>query len=163
MQIVTDNSTVIGAVPATDVIDQATATMASIAGLITIVGSIITYFITQYRKVKKEELTERDRWIMEAMKGAQLATQKTAETIGQNKDVIKAIYETNIPEEYRKAIEDKVTPVLRETDIRLQKANEQAAMIKARAVQIFGEEGDVDRDPTIPREDPAISQKLRQT
>lgn len=144
-----------------EVVDQFSATLTSVSALISVIIGIITYAITQYRKVKKEELTERDKWIMEAMKGTQLATQKTAETIGQNKDIIKAMYETNIPDEYKKAIEEKVTPVLRETDVRLQKANEQAAMIKARAVQIFGEKGDVDKDPTIPREDPAISMKLR--
>jgi hypothetical protein len=144
-----------------EVIDQLSSTITSISALISIVIGIITYAITQFRKVKKEELTERDKWIMEAMKGVQLTAQKSAETIGQNKDIIKAIYETNIPAEYKKQIEEKVTPMLAETDERLQKANEQALMIKARAVQIFGEKGDVDKDGTIPRESPSISQKLR--
>jgi hypothetical protein len=144
-----------------EVIDQLSATITSISALISIVIGIVTYAITQFRKVKKEELTERDKWIMEAMKGVQLTAQKSAETIGQNKDIIKAIYETNIPVEYKKKIEEKVTPMLQETDERLQKANEQALMIKARAVQIFGEKGDVDKDATIPRESPSISQKLR--
>lgn len=145
----------------TSVIDQFSATLTSVSALISVVIGIATYAITQFRKVKKEELTERDKWIMEAMKGVQLTAQKSAETIGQNKDIIKTIYETNIPEEYKKEIEKKVTPMLRETDERLQKANEQASMIKARAVQIFGEKGDVDKDPTIPREGPDISLKLR--
>jgi hypothetical protein len=144
-----------------EVIDQLSATITSISALISIVIGIVTYAITQFRKVKKEELTERDKWIMEAMKGVQLTAQKSAETIGQNKDIIKVIYETNIPVEYKKKIEEKVTPMLQETDERLQKANEQALMIKARAVQIFGEKGDVDKDATIPRESPSISQKLR--
>lgn len=145
----------------TTVIDQFSATLTSVSALISVIIGIITYAITQFRKVKKEELTERDKWIMEAMKGVQLTAQKSAETIGQNKDIIKSIYETNIPEEYKKEIEKKVTPMLQETDERLQKANEQALMIKARAVQIFGEKGDVDKDPTIPRESPSVSQKLR--
>lgn len=145
----------------TSAIDQFSATLTSLSALISVIIGIITYAITQFRKVKKEELTERDKWIMEAMKGVQLTAQKSAETIGQNKDIIKSIYETNIPEEYKKEIEKKVTPMLQETDERLQKANEQALMIKARAVQIFGEKGDVDKDPTIPRESPSVSQKLR--
>ena len=145
-----------------EVIDQMSATLTSVSALISIVIGLATYAITQFRKVKKEELTERDKWIMEAMKGVQLTAQKSAETIGQNKDIIKSIYETNIPDEYKKQIEERVTPMLKETDERLQKANEQALMIKARAVQIFGEKGDVDKDPTIPRESPSVSQKLRQ-
>lgn len=144
-----------------EVIDQMSATLTSVSALISIVIGLATYAITQFRKVKKEELTERDKWIMEAMKGVQLTAQKSAETIGQNKDIIKSIYETNIPDEYKKQIEERVTPMLKETDERLQKANEQALMIKARAVQIFGEKGDVDKDPTIPRESPSVSQKLR--
>lgn len=144
-----------------EVVDQFSATLTSLSALISVIIGIITYAITQYRKVKKEELTERDKWIMEAMKGVQLTAQKSAETIGQNKDIIKSIYETNIPDEYKKEIEKKVTPMLKETDERLQKANEQASMIKARAVQIFGEKGDVDKDPTIPRESPSVSEKLR--
>jgi hypothetical protein len=144
-----------------EVIDQFAATMTSVSALISVIIGIVTYAITQYRKVKKEELNERDQWIMEAMKGVQLTAQKSAETIGANKDIIKAIYETNIPDEYKKQIEEKVTPALKETDERLQKANEQASMIKARAVQIFGDKGDVDKDPTIPRESPSVSAKLR--
>ena len=144
-----------------EVIDQFSATLTSLSALISIIIGIITYAVTQYRKVKKEELNERDKWIMESMKGVQLVAQKSAETIGANKDIIKAIYETNIPDEYKKQIEEKVTPVLKETDERLQKANEQAMMIKGRATQIFGEKGDVDKDPTIPRESPSISHKLR--
>jgi hypothetical protein len=54
-------------------------------------------------------------------------------------------------------------PALRETDQRLAAANQQAAMIKAKAVEIFGEAGDVDNDTTVPREDAAISLKLRGT
>ena len=88
-----------------EVIYQLSATITSISALISIVIGIVTYAITQFRKVKKEELTERDKWIMEAMKGVQLTAQKSAETIGQNKDIIKAIYETNIPAEYKKQIE----------------------------------------------------------
>ena len=148
-------------VAAPNVIDQFSATLTSMSALISIIIGIVTYAITQFRKVKKEELTERDKWIMEAMKGVQLTAQKSAETIGQNKDIIKTIYETNIPDEYKKEIEKKVTPMLQEADERLKAANEQAALIKGRATQIFGEKGDVDKDPTIPRESPSVSQKLR--
>ena len=144
-----------------DVIDQASATATSMSSLISVIIGIIIYAITQYRKVKKEDLNERDKWIMESMKGVQLTAQKAAETIGSNKDIIKSIYETEMPEEYKKQIEAKITPMLKETDERLQKANEQAMMIKARATQIFGQKGDVDQDASIPRESPSVSAKLR--
>ena len=71
------------------------------------------------------------------------------------------IYEASVPEEQRKAIEEKVTPILKETDERLRFANEQAAMVKAKVVQIFGPAGDVDNDAAIPREALQISMKLR--
>jgi hypothetical protein len=143
------------------VIDQISATATSLSALISVVVGIVTYAITQFRKVRKEELSERDKWIMESLKAAQLNTQKAAETIGQSKEVMKVIYEAGVPEEQRKIIEEKVTPMLKQTDERLKAANLQAVMIKGRAVQIFGDAGDVDKDPTIPREAAEISMQLR--
>lgn len=142
------------------IIDQISATATSLSALISVVVGIVTYAITQFRKVRKEELSERDKWIMESLKAAQMNTQKAAETIGQSKEVMKMIYDT-VPEEQRKIVEEKVTPILKQTDERLKAANDQASMVKGRAVQIFGPEGDVDKDPTIPREAPGISMKLR--
>jgi broad specificity polyphosphatase/5'/3'-nucleotidase SurE len=159
MQII--NATV--PVPTPTLLDQITTTATSAAALISVVVGIITYAITQFRKVRKEELTKRDKWILESMKAAQITAQKSAENIGQSKGVIQAIYEMNLPEADRKKIEEAVMPALRETDQRLAAANQQAAMIKAKAVEIFGEAGDVDNDTTVPREDAAISLKLRGT
>ena len=159
MQAAANNATVV--IPATDIIDQASATVASLAGLITVIGGIVTYAITQFRKVKKEELTERDKWILEAMKSSQIVAQKSAEEIGNSKELIRTLYTANVPEDKRKEAEATVGPALEQANMRLKAANEQAAMIKAKAVQIFGEAGDVDKDPTVPREDSKISMKLR--
>lgn len=143
-----------------NIIDQISATATSLSALISVVVGILTYAITQFRKVRKEELSERDKWIMESLKAAQMNTQKAAETIGQSKEIMKIIYDI-VPEDQRKNLEEKLTPILKETDERLRFANEQAIMVKGRATQIFGPNGDVDKDPSIPRETPGISVKLR--
>lgn len=153
MQVVTQQ--------ASDVIDQIAATSTAIAGLVTIVGGLVTYAITKFRSVKKEQLTERDKWILDAMKASQITAQKSAEEIGNSKELIRTLYEMNVPEAQRKEIQAKIGPALDTANQRLKAANEQAAMIKAKAVSIFGEEGDVDKDDTVPREDSKISMKLR--
>jgi hypothetical protein len=153
MQVVTQQSS--------DVIDQIATTATAVAGLVTILGGIVTYAITKYRSVRKEQLTERDKWLLEGLKASQITAQKGAEQIGQSKEVIKAIYELNVPESQRKEIQEKLGPLLAETNERLKAANEQAVMIKAKTVQIFGEAGDVDKDTTVPREAKEISTKLR--
>lgn len=142
-------------------VEQINATVGTFAILISTAFGIATYVITNYRKVRREELTERDKQIMETFKGVQMIAQKSAETIGSNKELIKVLYEANLTPEQRIDIESKITPLLEQTDERLKKANEQAALIKAIAVKIFGTAGDVDQDPTIPREALGISQKLR--
>lgn len=161
MQIVstTTNGT---AVVATDTLfGQINSLATTISTLITIVGGIIIYVITKYRQVTKSELTERDKQILEAMKIGQMNAQKGAETIGQSKDLLQTIYELNVPEEERKKLEDKIKPILKDTDERLKAANAQAEMVKAKSVQMFGPAGDIDQDPTVPRETKGISQKAR--
>ena len=138
---------------------NATATTASL--LISTLSGIVIYVITNIRKVRKEELTERDKWIMETFKGVQMVAQKSAETIGSNKEIINILYKANLTPEQRIEIESAVNPYLAQADARLKAANEQAAMVKALATKIFGTAGDVDQDPTIPRESAAISQSLR--
>ena len=145
----------------TSLFDQISAVATQISVLVTIIGGIATYAITTYRKATKTELTERDKQLMELSKQVQMGFQKGVETIGQNKELAKVLYEANLSEDQRKQIEDKLKPILKEADERLQKANEQAALIKAQAVKTFGPAGDVDQDPTIPRESPSVSQKLR--
>lgn len=145
----------------TSLIDQISAVATQISVLVTIIGGIVTYAITNFRKVRKEELTDRDKQLLELSKQVQMGFQKGIETIGQNKELAKVLYETNLSEAQRKEIEAKLKPLLEEADTRLQTANEQAALIKAQAVKTFGQAGDVDQDPTIPRESPSISQKLR--
>lgn len=154
------NATVV-AVPEATLFDQIGAAATQISILVTTIGGIVTYAITNFRKVRKEELTERDKQMMEIAKQVQMGFQKGAETIGQNKELAKVLYEANLSEEQRKQIEDKLKPLLAEADTRLQTANEQAALIKAKAVQMFGPDADVDQDKTIPRESPSISNKLR--
>ncbi len=143
------------------ILDKVIAIGTQLSVLITIVGGIVTYIVTNWRKVRKEELSERDKRMLEMAKQVQMGFQKGVETIGQNREVLNAIYETNISEEDRKKIEEKIGPILAETNSRLQKANEQAALIKAQAIQWFGPAADVDQDPTIPRESAGISAKLR--
>lgn len=145
----------------TGLVDQISTTASSAAALITIVGGIITYAITNFRKVRKEELTERDKQIMETFKGVQMVAQKSAESIGSNKEILTLLYKANLSPEQRLEIESAVKPYIEQADARLKAANEQAAMIKALAVKIFGSAGDVDLDPTIPREAATISQRLR--
>jgi hypothetical protein len=157
MQITNATTTV----PATDLYGQINTLATTISLLVTTVGGIVVYIITKYRQVRKEDLTERDKWILDAMKGSQITAQKAAEQIGQSKDIIKTMFELNVPPDKRKEIEAKVGPMLGEANERLRAANEQAAMIKAKAVSVFGEAGDVDKDLTVPREDAKVSTKLR--
>lgn len=156
MQVIANGTDVV-AVPAPDIIDQINTIMIGVAALITTVGGLLTFIITKIRSVRREELTERDKMIIEGLKTGQMAVQKSAEILGQNKKVIKALYEADIPLEQREKMEEKLRPVLQEVDAMLQKANEQASMVKGRATQYFGEQADVDQDKTIPREDSKIS------
>lgn len=144
-------------IPSPDIFDQINTIMIGVAALITTVGGLFTFIITKIRSVRKEDLTERDKMIIEALKTGQMATQKTAEILGQNKNVIKALYEADIPVEQRKKMEAKLKPILSDVDAMLKTANEQAALVKGRATQYFGEKADVDTDKSIPREDPKIS------
>jgi hypothetical protein len=144
-----------------DLFDNISSLATTISVLVSTLSGVIIYAITTYRKATKKDLTERDKWIMEGMKTAQLAAQKSAEGIGRSKEVMQIIYDANLTPEQRKQIEDRLVPLIQETDTTLQKANEQITMAKGKAVEIFGPEGDVDQDPTIPRESPAISERLR--
>lgn len=155
------NATVPVVVEPTSLIDQINAVATQISLLVTIVGGIVTYAITTYRKATKQQLTERDKQMMEMTKQIQMGFQKGVETIGQNKELAKVLYDANLSEEQRMRIQEKLSPILAEADTRLQTANEQAALIKAKAVEMFGPEADVDQDKTIPRESPSISAKLR--
>lgn len=145
----------------TGIVEQINATATTASLLISTLSGIVIYVITNIRKVRKEELTERDKWIMEGFKGVQMVAQKSAETIGSNKELINTLYKANLSPEQQIEIESKIGPLLAQADARLKAANEQAAMIKALTVKIFGNAGDVDLDPTIPREAATISQQLR--
>jgi hypothetical protein len=155
------NATVPVVVNETTLFDQINAVATQISVLVTIIGGIVTYAITNYRKATNKQLTERDKQMLELSKQIQMGFQKGVETIGSNKELAKTLYEMNLSAEQRKQIEEKIQPILAEADTRLQTANEQAALIKAKAVSMFGQEADVDQDKTIPRESPSISAKLR--
>jgi hypothetical protein len=155
------NATVPVVVNETTLFDQINAVATQISVLVTIIGGIVTYAITNYRKATNKQLTERDKQMLELSKQIQMGFQKGVETIGSNKELAKTLYEMNLSTEQRKQIEEKIQPILAEADTRLQTANEQAALIKAKAVSMFGQEADVDQDKTIPRESPSISAKLR--
>lgn len=159
MQVASNGTGVI--IPAPDIFEQINTIMVAVAALITTVGGLATFLITKIRSVRREELTERDKMIIEGLKTGQMAVQKSAEILGQNKKVIKALYEADIPAEQRAKLEKALSPILEETNIMLQKANEQASMVKGRATQYFGESADVDQDKSIPREDAKISISAR--
>lgn len=147
--------------PPADIFDQINALAGTISVLVTTVGSFATYIIIKWKSVRKEELTERDKQMLELAKDIQMGFQKGVETIGQTKEVARILYQSQTTEEQRKAVQEQLAPVLADAEARLQKANEQAALVKAKAVQMFGPAGDVDLDPTIPRESKSISDKLR--
>jgi hypothetical protein len=144
-----------------DLFDNIASLATTISVLVSTLSGVVIYAITTYRKATKKDLTERDKWIMEGMKAAQIAVQKSAEGIGRSKEVMQIIYDANLTAEQKKAIEARLVPLLQETDTTLQKANEQISMVKGKAVEIFGPEGDVDQDPTVPREAIEISSRLR--
>jgi hypothetical protein len=144
-----------------DLFESISSVATTISVLVSTLSGVIIYAITTYRKATKKDLTERDKWIMEGMKAAQIAVQKSAEGIGRSKEVMQIIYDANLTAEQKKAIEARLVPLLQETDTTLQKANEQISMVKGKAVEIFGPEGDVDQDPTVPREAIEISSRLR--
>jgi hypothetical protein len=141
-----------GTIVAPTLFDQINATATSLSLLISTLSGIVVYAITTFRKVQKKELNERDRWMIELSKATQITAQKATETIGQSKQIMQIIYEANVPESERKKLEDKLLPLLKQTDERLIAANNQASMIKAKAVETFGKVADVDLDETVPRE-----------
>lgn len=149
------------AVPPADIFSQINQLAGTISVLVTTIGSFATYIIIKWRSVRKEELTERDKQMLELAKDIQMGFQKGVETIGQTKEVAKILYESQTTEEQRKKVQEQLSPILAEADARLQVANEQAALVKAKAIQMFGPNADVDQDKAIPRESPSISQKLR--
>lgn len=153
------NTTV--AVPADDLIGQSVTLVGTLSVLTSTIVGIIVYVIQAKNSIQKKELSERDKQILEVAKSVQIGMQKGAETIGSSKEVIQTLYNANIPEAERKKLQEQLGPILdRETE-RLQKANEQAVMVKGRMIELLGQQADVDQDPTIPRESPSISQKLR--
>jgi Na+-transporting NADH:ubiquinone oxidoreductase subunit NqrC len=149
------------AVPAGDLVSQTTAFVGTLSVLTSTIVGIIVYVIQAKNSIQKKELSERDKQILEIAKSVQIGMQKGAETIGSSKEVIQMLYESNVSPEERKKLEEKVGPILERENIRLQKANEQAVMVKAKMVELLGQEADVDQDASIPREDAAISAKLR--
>jgi hypothetical protein len=146
-----------------ELFEQVNAFATTIAILTSTIIGIITYAISTFRKVKKQELTERDKWIMETMKAAQIGIQKSVEGIGRSKDVMQVLYEANLTPEQRQKIEAAIIPKMQEADQALQAGNEQLVMVKGKAVEIFGPSGDVETDSTVPREPKEISERLRHT
>ena len=69
--------------------------------------------------MQKKELNERDKWMIELAKATQITAQKATETIGQSKQIMQIIYEANVPEAERKKLEEKLLPLLKQTDERL--------------------------------------------
>jgi Na+-transporting NADH:ubiquinone oxidoreductase subunit NqrC len=149
------------AVPAGDLVSQTTAFVGTLSVLTSTIVGIIVYVIQAKNSIQKKELSERDKQILEIAKSVQIGMQKGAETIGSSKEVIQMLYESNVSPEERKKLEEKVGPILERENIRLQKANEQAVMVKAKMVELLGQKADVDQDASIPRESAAISAKLR--
>lgn len=149
------------AVPADDLIGQTTALVGTLSVLTSTIVGIIVYVIQAKNSIQKKELSERDKQILEVAKSVQIGMQKGAETIGSSKQVIETLYKANIPEAERKKLQEQLGPILARETERLQKANEQAVMVKGKMVELLGPQADVDQDPSIPRESADISKNLR--
>jgi type III secretory pathway component EscS len=148
-------------VPADDLVSQSVTLMGTLSVLISTIVGIIVYIIQAKNSIQKKELSERDKQILEVAKSVQIGMQKGAETIGSSKEVIQTLYNANIPEAERKKLQEQLGPILERETTRLQKANEQAVMVKSKMVELLGQHADVDQDPTVPRESPSISNQLR--
>ena len=148
-------------VPADDLIGQSVALVGTLSVLTSTIVGIIVYVIQAKNSIQKKELSERDKQILEVAKSVQIGMQKGAETIGSSKEVIEMLYKANVSEEERKKLQDQLGPILARETERLQKANEQAVMVKGKMVELLGPQADVDQDPSLPRESPEISKQLR--
>lgn len=149
------------AVPADDLIGQSVALVGTLSVLTSTIVGIIVYVIQAKNSIQKKELSERDKQILEIAKSVQVGVQKGAETIGSSKELIKTLYDVNIPEAERKKLQAQLGPILERENSRLQAANEQAVMIKGKMVELLGQEADVDQDKSLPRESAEISKQLR--
>jgi Na+-transporting NADH:ubiquinone oxidoreductase subunit NqrC len=149
------------AVPADDLIGQSVTLLGTLSVLTSTIVGIIVYVIQAKNSIQKKELSERDKQILEIAKSVQVGVQKGAETIGSSKELIKTIYDINIPEAERKKLQAQLGPILERENTRLQAANEQAVMIKGKMVELLGQQADVDQDKSLPRESPSISAQLR--
>jgi Na+-transporting NADH:ubiquinone oxidoreductase subunit NqrC len=149
------------AVPADDLISQSVTLVGTLSVLTSTIVGIIVYVIQAKNSIQKKELSERDKQILEIAKSVQVGVQKGAETIGSSKELIKTIYDINIPEAERKKLQAQLGPILERENTRLQAANEQAVMIKGKMVELLGQQADVDQDKSLPRESPSISAQLR--
>jgi Na+-transporting NADH:ubiquinone oxidoreductase subunit NqrC len=149
------------AVPADDLIGQSVALVGTLSVLTSTIVGIIVYVIQAKNSIQKKELSERDKQILEIAKSVQVGVQKGAETIGSSKELIKTLYDVNIPEAERKKLQAQLGPILDRETARLQAANEQAVMIKGKMVELLGQQADVDQDKSLPRESAEISAKLR--
>jgi Na+-transporting NADH:ubiquinone oxidoreductase subunit NqrC len=149
------------AVPADDLISQSVTLVGTLSVLTSTIVGIIVYVIQAKNSIQKKELSERDKQILEIAKSVQVGVQKGAETIGSSKELIKTLYDANIPEAERKKLQAQLGPILERENTRLQAANEQAVMIKGKMVELLGQQADVDQDKSLPRESPSISAQLR--
>lgn len=147
--------------PADDLIGQSVALVGTLSVLTSTIVGIIVYVIQAKNSIQKKELSERDKQILEVAKSVQIGMQKGAETIGSSKEVIEMLYKANVSEAERKKLQDQLGPILARETERLQKANEQAVMVKGKMVELLGPQADVDQDASIPRESAEISAKLR--
>lgn len=150
-------------VPANDLVNQSVTLVGTLSVLTSTIVGIIVYVIQAKNSIQKKELSERDKQILEIAKSVQVGVQKGAETIGSSKELIKTLYDVNIPEAERKKLQDRLGPILERENSRLQAANEQAVMIKGKMVELLGQQADVDQDKSLPRESAEISKQLRKT
>lgn len=148
-------------VPANDLVNQSVTLVGTLSVLTSTIVGIIVYVIQAKNSIQKKELSERDKQILEIAKSVQVGVQKGAETIGSSKELIKTLYDVNIPEAERKKLQDRLGPILERENSRLQAANEQAVMIKGKMVELLGQQADVDQDKSLPRESAEISKQLR--
>ena len=108
------------AVPADNLIGQSVALVGTLSVLTSTIVGIIVYVIQAKNSIQKKELSERDKRILEVAKSVQIGMQKGAETIGSSKELIKTLYDANIPEAERKKLQAQLGPILERENERLQ-------------------------------------------
>lgn len=147
--------------PETDFFSKIEGLFLAASSLITIIASMVVYFVNKKQAAQKGEVTAQQKQLRDVAKYVIVGLQKGAEIIGENRDIAKMVYESNVSPEERKRIELAAEPFIEQSTMRLNTANNQAQTIKGALIQAFGPEVDPDKDDMIPHEPLKVSADLR--